>query len=190
MTTSYARRLADTALGQCDKYHFFSEDDPPLANQISKYWNDLDMHFPGVGTAWSAVFVSWCAKKAGAVVAEFPFSARHATYIQAFIRNAVQEAGLFRAFPLDVYGPAVGDLIQNNRGGNNYDYEFARTHAAYESHTAIVVETGEDSLGRYAMTVGGNESDSVRRKVVRLSASGKVRQRPTNPYICVVQCLK
>jgi hypothetical protein len=47
-----------------------------------------------------------------------------------------------------------------------------------------------DGQGGYAMTIGGNESDSVRRKVVRLDDKGRIKQRSRNPYIAVIQTLK
>ena len=40
------------------------------------------------------------------------------------------------------------------------------------------------------MTIGGNESDSIRKTRVELDASGMVRQHKANPFICVVQDLK
>ena len=54
----------------------------------------------------------------------------------------------------------------------------------------IVVETGHDSTGRFAVTVGGNESDSIRRKRVALNDDGLIIQRVNSPYICVIQNLK
>ena len=53
-----------------------------------------------------------------------------------------------------------------------------------------MTETGEDESGPYALTIGGNESDSVGRKIVRLTSDGLIRQRDTNPYMCVIQNLK
>ncbi len=44
--------------------------------------------------------------------------------------------------------------------------------------------------GKYALTIGGNESDGVRSKVVRLDKSGFVRQQEINPFISVIQNLK
>ena len=73
MPTAFASKLARTASGQWDSYHFDSEDDPKLGAQIKSYWLDLGLAFPGVSTAWSAVFVSWCVKKAGATPADFRF---------------------------------------------------------------------------------------------------------------------
>ena len=40
------------------------------------------------------------------------------------------------------------------------------------------------------MTIGGNESDSIRKTRVELDASGMVRQHKADPFICVVQDLK
>jgi hypothetical protein len=119
-----------------------------------------DFDFPGVKTAWSAVFVSWCVKKAGATGKEFAFAAAHAKFVKAAIGNALKGVGVFRGLQIDQYAPKVGDIVQNNRSGNKFTYDFARTHSAYESHSAIVVEVGVDHDGHYVMTIGGNESDS------------------------------
>jgi hypothetical protein len=61
---------------------------------------------------------------------------------------------------------------------------------SYNSHSVIVIEVGQDTKGRFAFCVGGNETDSVRRTVVRLNAAGFIKQRPGNPFICVIKDLK
>src|SRR4029450_6441137 len=108
-----------------------------------------------VNVPWSAVFVSWCVKQAGATPTEFSFSAAHSEFVHAAIRNAGTGTGVFRALPVNVRGPTIGDIIQVNRNGQTFDYAFAETHAQYASHSAIVVEVGSDSAGRYAVAVGG-----------------------------------
>jgi hypothetical protein len=190
MPSDFAKKLAAQAVAQYDAFHEFSENDPPLSAQIKKYWETLGFKFPGVKTAWSAVFVSFCVKSAGASAKEFTFAPAHAKFVKVAIQNALDGTGVFRAFQVDKYAPQVGDIIQNNRGGNKFSYDFARTHSAYESHSAIVVEVGVNHQGHYAMTIGGNESDSVRRKLVTLNSDGLVVQRKVNPYICVIQDLK
>jgi hypothetical protein len=190
MTTAFAKRLAVTAQRQYDQYHFDSESDPALARQINRYWTDLGLRFPGVGTAWSAVFVSWCVWSAGATRNEFNFNPAHSQFVYTAIQNGLSGAGVFRAFDIGQYAPNVGDIIQNNRGGNAFDFDYARTHRSYVSHSAVVIEIGADSRGRYALTIGGNESDSIRMKVVRLTGRGLVKQRDISPYICVIQDLK
>jgi hypothetical protein len=189
MPSAFATKLAATAVEQYDNFHEFSENDPPLAAQIKLYWKGI-APFPGVQVAWSAVFISFCVKTAGASANEFAFAAAHAKFVNAAIKNALQGTGVFRALPVDAIRPQVGDIIQNNRGGNKFTYDFARTHSAYESHSAIVVELGADHQGHFARTIGGNESDSIRKKRVALNNNGFIVQRPTNPYICVIQDLK
>ena len=45
-------------------------------------------------------------------------------------------------------------------------------------------------LRRFALCIGGNESDAVRRTKVRLTPQGFVHQRGANPFICVIRTLK
>jgi hypothetical protein len=78
---------------------------------------------------------------------------------------------------------ALGDTIQNNRDAAKFDFNYARTHKGYSSHSAIVIDVSVDAQGGYSTTIGGNESDSVRRKMVRLDGKGLIKQRMSNPYI-------
>lgn len=190
MASAFAKKLAATAQSQYDTYHYDSESDPALAKQIKGYWTGLGLTFPGVSEPWSAVFVSWCVKQAGATKAEFNFNPQHSQFVYTAIQNGLNNTGVFRAFDIGTYAPNLGDIIQNNRGGNAFDFDYARKHRSYISHSAIVVEVGVDSKGGYAATIGGNESDSIRMKLVRLNDKGLVKQRDDGPYICVIQNLK
>jgi len=40
------------------------------------------------------------------------------------------------------------------------------------------------------LTIGGNESDSIRSKIVRLNNKGLIKQRDISPFICVIEDLK
>ncbi|MCC7284160.1 MAG: DUF2272 domain-containing protein [Acetobacteraceae bacterium] len=187
MISEFEQKVAAIAKDQFDQFNQLSESDPPLAAQIERYWKELGLPFPGVGTAWSAVFVSWCIRNAGATKKDFKFSPRHAVFVQWAIVNAETNQGRFRGLPITECVPTIGDIIQNNREGNSFGFEHAAAHDDYPSHTAIVVEEGKDPKGRFVITIGGNESDTVGRKRVALSADGLIVQRPNNPYICVVQ---
>jgi hypothetical protein len=129
-------------------------------------------------------------KKAGASANEFVFAASHAKFVKAAIQNALKGDGVFRGVEIGQHAPQLGDIVQNNRSGNKFTYDYARTHSAYESHSAIVVEVGVDHDGHYLMTIGRNESDSIRRKLIRLNKKGLIIQREVNPYIYVIQDLK
>lgn len=190
MPSAYCTKLAKVAEEQHTKFHLIQEGDEPLRSQIKRYWTGLGFAFPGVTTAWSAVFVSWCVKQAGATAAEFNFAQAHSRFVHKAIDNARRGVGVFHGIDVTIAKPEVGDIIHHNRGGNTFTFAFASANKAYESHSAIVIETGVDTLGRYALTIGGNESDSIRRVRVPLTASGIIKQRPTNPFISVIKTLK
>lgn len=187
----FARRLATIAEQKHDRFHFVNEADPTLCRQIQKWTTDIGFTFTScTAVPWSAVFVSWCVKQAGATKAEFKFAMAHSVFVHQAIKNAVNGQGVFQGFDITAQGPEVGDIIQNNRGGNRFNFAFARTHANYMSHSAIVIEVGQDTQGRFAFCVGGNEQDSVRRTVVRLDAQGFIKQRSGNAFISVIKNLK
>lgn len=188
MATAYQARLARIAQQQFEKFGLLRENQEPLATQIRAYWEDIGLTFPGVETAWSAVFVSWCVKKAGATKVEFKFAAAHSQFVYEAIANTAANTGVFRGRELSAYAPKVGDILQNNRSGGTHDFEFARTHKSYKSHSAIVIEVGSDVGGKYLRTIGGNESDSVGLKEVRLGATGLVLNS-SGLYICTVETL-
>lgn len=191
MASTFAKRLASVAQQQHTKFQFTNEADPALCKQIKKWTEDIGFAFSScTQVPWSAVFVSWCVQQAGAVKSEFKFAMAHSVFVNRAIKNAMNGEGVFQGFDITAQKPAVGDIIQNNRRGNTFDFAFARTHSQYESHSAIVVEIGQDTQGGFAFCIGGNENDSVRRSVVRLNANGFIKQRDGNPFICVIKNLK
>lgn len=184
--SEFAKKVATVAREQHDEFHMIDENDEPLSSQIKKYWQAVGQPFPGVEVPWSAVFISFCVKSAGATAAEFEFAAAHSV----FVHKAINHPGAFRGVKIDAESVRVGDIIQNNRGGSHHDFEFAKTHPTYISHSAIVVARGEDHRGKFALTIGGNESDSIRRVRVQLDDDGTIRQRVNSPFICLLKNVK
>ena len=192
MISDFEKALANIALTEYRDFEQYDEADDKLAKRIRQYWTTMEWTFPGVGTAWSAVFVSWCLKTAGASKKEFLFAQGHAKFVHWAIQNADTDSGLFRGYRIDECAVSVGDLIHNNRPGKNLTFAYAAGHDKYESHSAIVTSTGQDSDGHFAITIGGNEGKpgSVGRRRVALNEDGLVVQRKNSPYISVVQSLK
>lgn len=192
MATAFATKLADMVEAEYDQFHGYHETTSKMASRIRTYWTGIGLNFPGVSTAWSAVFVSFMVKSAGATAQEFAFSSAHSEFVFEAIANQTNGSGVFRAHPINAYAPKIGDIIQNNRLGNKFDYAHARANKSYFSHTAIVVEEGSDGSGRYVRTVGGNEGDTVGDRTVRLKPNGTIQQPKSTPsyYICVIQNLK
>lgn len=186
--TAFQKKLATVAQQQYDKYHLFRENQKPLSTQIRSYWTGLGFTFPGVGERWSAVFISWCVKQAGATKAQFKFSARHAEFVFEAIKNAKSGSGVFRGYPVTDYSPKLGDILQNNQPGLSFDFAYAAAKSSYSSHSAIVMEVGSDNKGQYLRTIGGNESNSVGLKEVRLDSKGRVKNGE-GVYISVIETL-
>jgi hypothetical protein len=191
MPSTFAKRVATIAQEQHTKFQFTNEADPALCKQIEKWTKDIGFGFTScTKVPWSAVFVSWCFKQAGATKAEFDFAMAHSVFVHKAIQNAAAGVGVFQGFDISQRRPDVGDIIQHNRGGANRNFKFASKNKNYTSHSIIVVEVGQDSQGGFAFCIGGNESDSVRRTTVRLDANGFIKQRTQNSFIAIVKNLK
>lgn len=200
MATEFAQALASVAVGEHQAFAGALEADPRLYRRIyDTYLADLSAADPRdplgwrqsddiASWAWSAAFVSWCVLKAGATNGEFGLSIRHAAYIKKAVADATD--GAFRARRIEDYAPDVGDIICANRGGGRVTYDEIRRRESFIAHGAIVVEIFELDGKRYAVTIGANERDSLRRTDVELTRHGTVRQRRDDPYICVIQTAK
>ena len=188
--SAFAKKLAGIANEQFLLFREQHEHDPGLAKQIKKWYTALGFPFENVDVPWSAVFISWCVQNAGASEAEFEFAMAHSKFVHKAIQNALGSAGVFQAFDISTVTPEVGDIIQNNRLGNKFDFNFARTHKEYASHSAIVILKGQDESGNFVQTIGGNEGNTVGRKRVQLTSAGLIKQRSNSQFICVIKDLK
>lgn len=190
--TPHVQRLIAIAKKEYADWHKFRETDPPLENHIRQYCRDLRFgQFDNIQSfQWSATFISWCFLQAGATDSEFHFSEAHAVFVHHAIQNAEAGTGVFRGWPISDYAPQLGDLIHGNQPHGTVTFEYARTHSEYHSHSAIIVDLIVENGVRYAVTIGGNESQTVGMHHVELTADGKVKQKTNLPYISVVQNLK
>jgi hypothetical protein len=186
----FAARLAAVAEDQHAKFHLMNEADPLLCGQIRKYHIDLGLQFARCTEVWGGAFVSWCVRQAGATKDEFAFSKTPAVFTHKAIRNAVAGTGVFQGFDVGARPAAVGDIVVFSSGRKAVDFSFASTNRLFMARAAIVVEVSRDSDGHFALVVGGNVGDSIRRTMVRLDAQGIILQRPANPFICLIKALK
>ncbi|WP_203424082.1 DUF2272 domain-containing protein [Sinorhizobium sp. BG8] len=185
------RSVVDVAQGELATYGGIAEGDEPLRSHIDDYWraaNANPAHFSPTEDAWSAAFVSYCVRRSGATQDQFNFNIRHSEFVFTAIKNEEHDRGDFRGYAITEYAPKIGDIIQNNQPGYDFSFSYARTHSQYPSHSAIVVGFETRNGVRHAITIGGNESNTVGRKLVPLTAGGFVRQRAnTNHYISILE---
>lgn len=190
--TAHVRRLLAIANKEYGDWHRYREIDQPLEQHIRHYCRDLGFgQFDDIQDfAWSATFISWCYKQAGAVREEFHFSEAHSVFVHNFIGNGDAGTGVFRAREISNYAPKVGDLIHSNRNRGTITFDQARRKSEYQSHSAIVVDFFKENGLAFALTIGGNESQSIGKHQLELSADGKLKRRAKDPFICVVENLK
>jgi hypothetical protein len=106
-----------------------------------------------INNAWSATFISYLMKLAGAEN-DFKYSSSHSVYIRDAIKNRKENnSKKFKAYKPNEVSIQVGDLVCYPRqSGINYD-----TTSPYMSHCDLITQID----GNNAVGIGGNVSNSV-----------------------------
>jgi hypothetical protein len=188
--TEFRLKLIEAAAQECSDLVGTSRGDPRLRQRIRSYYEKLSLPVPtNVDKAhYSAVFISWCMRKAGATAEEFPTTEAHSEYVCRAIE--AEPGAPFRAHRIEDYAPAPGDIVHFNRDGRRITFERAQ-EGHYKSESGIVLEMGRNSEGRHAtLTVGNDPAGTVARHQIGLTESGLIRQREVDPIICVIEVAK
>jgi hypothetical protein len=145
-----------------------------MYQRLKEYWNNInwgeDKWSPS-GTAWSAAFISYVMKKAGAGD-DFKYSSSHSKYIRDAVKNRKENnSNPFKAYKLSEKQavPEVGDLVCYSRESKTDLYD--RT-SSYKSHCDIVVSKTADTID----VIGGNVNHTVGKKTVPLNLDGTVKK--------------
>lgn len=148
------------------------DEQPDWAARVGAYWlegtNTHGLDGTNRESPWSAAFISWIMKNAGAG-SGFRYSTQHSVYISQAIRDrnkGRQEAGYW-GFRLPEEKPKVGDLVCWTRDGAQIDYDH-QAGGDYKSHTDLVVDVDN----KFAWIIGGNVGQSVTRRPVPLTSGG------------------
>lgn len=120
---------------------------------------------------WSAVFVSWVMRTAGAGNS-FRYSRAHREYIRAARGNRVNNVvgNPFWAYRATEIAPQIGDLVCAWRGGTAVDYDSIAQPGEWKTHCDIVVDVRSGSI----RVVGGNVNQDVGEKTLRTLADGRL----------------
>jgi len=115
---------------------------------------------------WSAGFISWVMRTAGAGNT-FKYSSAHSTYTRWAKDNRVANgANPFKAYRVSELAPQVGDIVCKRRAGSGATYENIRP--GMKTHCDIVTEVRPGRL----VTIGGNVSNSVAQTAPRTDTRG------------------
>jgi hypothetical protein len=120
---------------------------------------------------WSAVFISYVMRTAGAGSA-FAYSTLHQTYIRAARQNRLSgnAASPFWAFRATEVAPVVGDLVCAARENSGATYDNIGDPQVRATHCDVVVEVQPDRV----RAIGGNLSQTVGEKWLRTLPDGRL----------------
>ena len=147
------------------------EGEDPWFKRVGQYWlegtNTHGLDGQDHSAPWSAAFISWVMKKAGAGN-RFRYSTQHSVYIAQSIRDfsSKRDAAGFWGQRLNEYRPAVGDLVcWSRQDGVDYDHQLG---GDYKGHSDIVVAVESSRI----WIIGGNVGDSVTKRPLPLDLRG------------------
>jgi hypothetical protein len=192
-------RFVGNTAGLCiAEWDFFErggrrENEEPHFRRVGDYWREgLGKQLDGRSNkAWSAAFVSWVMRKAGAGQ-RFHYAEAHCHYIVKAMRD--RAAGVadvaYLAERIEDYAPRVGDLLCNGRlAAKGLTYNEAdplyRADGFFYSHADVVVRA-EPGAG-VIETIGGNVRNSVGRKRIKVGPDGKVTDTRER-WLCILRC--
>tara|TARA_R110002020_G_scaffold44348_5_gene128003 strand:- start:2713 stop:3357 length:645 start_codon:yes stop_codon:yes gene_type:complete len=140
----------------------WNENSPVRYKDLKRYWDSVDWRegkWSPTGTAWSAAFMSYVVKQAGAGD-DFNYSSSHSRYIREAIKNRKENSkNKFKGYRLDEVPVEIGDLVCYSREPETDLYN--RT-SSYMSHCDIVTRMDKN----YVEVIGGNVSNGVTKKSV------------------------
>jgi hypothetical protein len=177
---SFKKKLVDLAEAEWNKWNKptkVKEGDPRTIKDLRNYykigtglnWSDQKM----ISTAWSATFISYIMKMAGAGK-NFLYSTLHSDYIQRAKKNKANGIKTFQAYKPNEIAITPGDLVCYPRQvGVTYE-----TSGGYFAHCDIVTNIENNK----ATAIGGNVSNSVSKSVYSVDNNNKI----TDPKIHVV----
>jgi len=131
-----------------------------------------DNHY--INQPWSAVFISYIMRKAGAGN-DFKYAQSHSQYIAQAVKNKKENnSKKFKAYKPNEVQVKVGDLVCYPRqSGVTYE-----SSAGYKSHCDLITNI----KGNIATGIGGNVSNSVSKKQYALK-DGKIdKSKDTKDY--------
>lgn len=156
-----------------------TETDPNIWPTLQDYWRTGVGYLPPDWRtrAWSAAFISWVMRRAGAGHA-FKYSGAHTRYVAAAKGNRKEgNRNPFKAYRVTEVSPRPGDLVcrerKNKKGQwSGLTYDNVDDGKFRASHSDIVVRRESGKL----FTIGGNVKDRVylSRKGVSINQNGHI----------------
>ncbi len=160
------------------------EYEPGALPFLTKYWNVLPTPPSPINsrTPWSAVFISWIIREAGAVD-YFSYSNAHITYIRAARRNRRDNVqNPFWLYTINEFIPRMqpGDMLCKARDNSGLTFSNVLTHQSTAAHVDIIAEI--DTVNNKIRVVGGNVCDNVDHKLLNIVGGNRITNSDNEDY--------
>jgi len=135
---------------------------------------------------WSAVFISWVMRTAGAGKA-FAYSRAHQTYIRSARQHrlASDKTNPFHAYRATETAPQVGDLVCKSRANSGATYDNIGDGRTRATHCDVVTEVRPGQI----RVIGGNVNQTVDARTLRTDADGKLSiDGAQSEYFAIIRC--
>jgi hypothetical protein len=169
------------------------EGDDGQWQRISTYWRDGVLNTSilsredatNTENPWSAAFLSYIMKKAGAGD-RFPYSSQHAAYIKDAIHNKMQpspEGSFIGHRPLD-YAPRPGDMICATRlwAQHEVTYDNVADYDFFPSRCELVIGSTDKQID----VIGGDRMNSVMGQQLK-AVNGKLAPEDAKSWLVVIE---
>lgn len=147
------------------------EDLPPFFTFVGEMWKQVgepNLDGRNRDQPWSAAFISFIVRKAGAAYAGFKFHEAHARYIHdSIVKREAGTPAPFWGFRLNEHKVGLGDLVCQWRV-SKVTFDDARRTNEFTSHCDVVVEVGPG----FVRTLGGNVGHTVGFKTYDVDGNG------------------
>lgn len=173
--SSLRQRVVTIATAECHRWRNGSlvESNSQMHPAIEEYWatgvgvNIRNQQRDFWNIPWSAAFISYVMRQAG--VSGFRFSGAHIEYCIGAKNNRVNNTGQVKAYRVTEVQPQLGDIVVARRSDSIATYE--NMASGMKTHGDIVVSRTPGNIE----VIGGNVSQSVKKKSLPLDARGYLR---------------
>lgn len=160
------------------------EDERRGIPRIGEYWRAVGEDWTGrdCDKPWSAAFISWLMREAGAAEADFAPSGLHADYLRAIKRRQDSPGARFALRDAASHPPRPGDLICAPRAGARLA-AFDDIPPGTPMHCDLVVAID----GLRLESIGGNVRNSVSKTLRQIDGLGRLDRTHDRPWVLVVE---
>lgn len=174
-------RLKHIAKKDLKKWEDKKETDPSMSDELVGYWkavgktfSEKDMQKSSIHSSypWSGVYISHLVKKSG--YKNFVPRSFHSDYVVDAKKNRANKLkkSYWAYKPSEKKEVEIGDIIVKGRSGSNPSLD--TISGGVKSHGDIVVNLTTENGQKYAVTQGGNVSNTVKQTKVKLTDNNRL----------------